>query len=116
MRTYRYVGGARAWVAVGLWLVLSLVAPPVLVAVEFKPALTLPGADLFTNGVVLQLRIEMDPSGMESLRREPREFVRATVKEVGMVHDDVAIHLKGSVGSFREVDDKPDLTLDFNRF
>jgi hypothetical protein len=103
-------------VAVGLWLVLSLVAPPVLVAVEFKPALTLPGADLFTNGVVLQLRIEMDPSGMESLRREPREFVRATVKEEGMVHDDVAIHLKGSVGSFREVDDKPDLTLDFNRF
>ena len=29
---------------------------------------------------------------------------------------DVAIHLKGSIGSFREVDDKPDLTLDFNRF
>ena len=33
-----------------------------------------------------------------------------------MVFTDVALHLKGSVGSFRDVDDKPDLTLDFNRF
>jgi hypothetical protein len=100
--------------AVGL--VLLLLVPPASLAVEFRPAQTLPGADLFTNGAVRQLRIEMAPSGVESLRRDPRQFVRATVKEEGTVYDDVAIHLKGSVGSFREVDDKPDLTLDFNRF
>ena len=105
---------AREWLAVGL--VLLLLVPSASLAVEFRPAQTLPGADLFTNGAVRQLRIEMAPSGVESLRRDPRQFVRATVKEEGTVYDDVAIHLKGSVGSFREVDDKPDLTLDFNRF
>jgi spore coat protein H len=97
-------------------LVLSLVAPPSPRAAEFRPAQTLPGAELFTSGVVRQLRIEIAPSGMKSLRRDPREFVRATAKEEGKVYEDVAIHLKGSIGSFREVDDKPDFTLDFNRF
>jgi hypothetical protein len=96
--------------------VVSLAAPPATSVAEFKPAETLPGAELFTHGAARQLGIEMTPSGMESLRRDPREFVRATVKEEGIVYADVAIHLKGSVGSFREVDDKPDLTLDFNRF
>ena len=114
MKLHQYLSGLRASLAVALTLLL--VAPPAPRAVEFRPAQTLPGADLFTNGAVRQLRIEMAPAGVESLRREPREFVRAIVKEEGMVYDDVAIHLKGSVGSFREVDDKPDLTLDFNRF
>ncbi len=77
---------------------------------------TFPGADLFTNGSVRQIQIEIAPLGMESLRKDPREFVHATLTEQGLVFDDVAIHLKGSIGSFREVDDKPDLTLDFNRF
>ncbi len=79
-------------------------------------AATFPGADLFTNGPVRELQIAIDPQGIRSLRQEPREFVSATVKEGATVFADVAIHLKGSVGSFREVDDKPDLTLDFNRF
>jgi spore coat protein H len=105
---------AWAWLAVGL--VLSLAAPPAPSAAEFRPAETLPGAELFNNGAARQIRIEMTPSAVESLRRDAREFVRATVKEEGMVYADVAIHLKGSVGSFREVDDKPDWTLDFNRF
>src|SRR5262249_9442130 len=32
------------------------------------------------------------------------------------VYSNVAVHLKGSVGSFRPVDDKPSWTLDFCRF
>jgi hypothetical protein len=85
-------------------------------AAELQPAQALPGAELFTNGPIRQLQLEIPPSGLESLRHEAREFVRASVKEEGRVYEDVAIHLKGSVGSFREVDDKPALTLDFNRF
>jgi hypothetical protein len=50
-------------------------------AVDFKPAQALPGADFFTNGSVPQISIQIAPSDIESLRREPREFVRATVKE-----------------------------------
>jgi spore coat protein H len=102
------------WLAAGLGLLL--LARPATLAAEFRPPQTLPGAELFTNGAVRQLRIEISDSGTKSLRQNPREFVRATVKEEGVGYEDVAIHLKGSVGSFREIDDKPDLTLDFNRF
>jgi hypothetical protein len=97
----------RLWKAVGLALLLS--------RREVATA-ALPGADLFTDGPVRRLQIEITPPGINSLREDPREFVSATVKEGETVFDNVAIHLKGSVGSFREIDDKPDLTLDFNRF
>jgi spore coat protein H len=107
-------GGKTLWWTAGL--VLSLVAPPAPRAAAFRPTQTLPGAELFTNDAVRQLRIEIAPPGVESLRRDPREFVRASVKEEGKVYEDVAIHLKGAIGSFREVDDKPDLTLDFKWF
>src|SRR6185369_9004699 len=39
-----------------------------------------------------------------------------TVTEAGVRYDDVAVRLKGSVGSFRPIDDKPSFTLDFARF
>ena len=107
-------GGARAWLAFGFGL--SLIAAATAPAAEYRPGQALPGADLFANGAARQLRIEIAPAGLASLRRDPREFVRATVKEEGTIYDDVAVHLKGSIGSFREVDDKPALTLDFNRF
>jgi len=75
-----------------------------------------PGADLFTNGAIHQLRIDIDPADVARLRREPGEFVRATVRESGEVYAPVAVRLRGSVGSFRPVDDKPGLTLEFQRF
>jgi hypothetical protein len=76
----------------------------------------LPGADLFTDGAVHQLRLDISAADMGSLRQDAREFVRATVNEGATTYQEVAVHLKGSVGSFRPVDDKPDWTLDFNRF
>ena len=76
----------------------------------------LPGSDLFTPGVIPRLRIELEPSAMESLRKEPRGFVVGKVSEGSTNYPKVAVHLKGSTGSFRAVDDKPGLTLDFCRF
>lgn len=75
-----------------------------------------PGTDLFTTGMIPRLRIELEPSAVERLRKEPREFVAGKVSEGSAVYPRVGIHLKGSVGSFRAVDDKPGLTLDFCRF
>jgi len=80
------------------------------------PAATLPGADLFAKGAIPQLRIDLDPAALESLRRHPREFVSATVSEGDTRYPQVGVHLKGSVGSFRRVDDRPALTLDFCQF
>src|SRR5580704_18272591 len=66
---------ATAWLAAGF--ILSIVTPLALMGAEVMPSATFPGADLFTNGTVRQLRIEITPTGVESLRRDPRAFVHA---------------------------------------
>ncbi|MST94059.1 MAG: hypothetical protein EXS33_02095 [Pedosphaera sp.] len=78
-----------------------------------KPA---PGAELFANGVVLHFKIEVSAPELNALRREPRNYARATITEGGKVYKDVAIHVKGAAGSTRSVDDKPALTLSFGKF
>ncbi len=81
-----------------------------------QAAPSLPGADLFKNGPPWKISIQIDPEGMTSLRRAPRQWVRARVTEAGAVYEDVGLHLKGSSGSFRPIDDNPALTLDFSHF
>jgi spore coat protein H len=53
------------------------------------------------------------------LRRDTREYVRATLRERlpdgGSIFTNVGIHLKG-MGSFRPIDQKPALTVKFNKF
>jgi spore coat protein H len=66
---------------------------------------------LFTNSTVLRLRIDISRASANSLRRNPREPVPATVREEGVVYTNVLLHLKGHWGSFRGFDDKPGLTL-----
>jgi len=73
-------------------------------------------SDLFFEGKIPQLRIEIGAAAQDSLRQDPREYVSATVSEGTNIYRQVAVHLKGSIGSFRPLDDKPALTLDFNRF
>jgi hypothetical protein len=75
-----------------------------------------PGADLFTNGPVLRIRIRMTPEDMSRLRNDSRQDVPVTVQEGESVYQRVGVHLKGSTGSFRNLDDKPALTLNFNKF
>lgn len=78
----------------------------------------------FDGPYVPQLRVDVGEAGLASLRKEPRKPVRATVVErVGRgsaahstVYRDVAVHLKGGSGSFRKVDERPCLTLDFRQF
>ena len=72
--------------------------------------------DLFRTGTIPRLRIQMDAAAADSLRSDPREFVSVTVSEGAEVFPQVALHLKGSTGSFRPLDDKPAMTLDFSRF
>ena len=71
----------------------------------------------FTNGGLHKLRLEISPQGLDSLRREPRKPVKAILREDDRVYDEVSVHLKGSAGSFRPVDDpKPGFTLNFTHF
>jgi hypothetical protein len=95
-----------------LWLAVALSGA----ASQAGVALPLPGADLFTNGAVHRIRIDLKAEDMQRLRQDAREFVPATVSSGAMVYSNVAVHLKGSIGSFRPLDDKPAFTLDFCHF
>jgi len=70
----------------------------------------------FKSHPILAIEIEIGPKEMDALRREPRKYVKATVKEGATVFKDVGVHLKGAAGSFRGVDDKPGLTLNMDKF
>jgi hypothetical protein len=71
----------------------------------------------FRNGVVPRLKIEISAPELERLRQQNREYVRCTVIEDDRTrYEHVGIHLKGAAGSFRGIDDKPALTLNFDKF
>ncbi len=81
-----------------------------------------PSAELFTNDAVRHLRIEIGNAEMERLRQhrhnprsnqENRPEVPVTVREGERVFTNVSLHLKGAVGSFRPIDSRPAMTLNF---
>ena len=73
-------------------------------------------AALFKNERVLHIDINLEPKELDALRRKPREYARATLKEGDTVYSDVGIHVKGAAGSFRGIDDRPGLTINMNKF
>jgi hypothetical protein len=82
--------------------------------------------ELFTQRTLPRIQVEIPPEGIAVLREyrwqrdgdsTPRTDVRATIREGNAVYTNVAVHLKGSAGSFRAIDsDKPALTLNFDKF
>lgn len=71
---------------------------------------------LFTNGTLLRLALEISPAQLSSLRNDPRQYVPATLREGTTTYSNIAVHLKGGIGSFRPVDDQPGFTLSLNHF
>jgi len=105
--------------AVGVWWSLPRAAsptPPAAPPAAARKSKPLPGAEIFNQPTLLAFRIELSPETLNALRREPRQYATATVTVDGRVFTNVAIHLKGAAGSFRGVDDRPALTLSFNKF
>lgn len=75
--------------------------------------------ELFDRTNLLRISIRVDAVGMDALRQRQddageRARARAEVSEGGRVYADVSVQLKG-FSSFRPVDDRPSLTLKFNR-
>ena len=52
-----------------------------------------------------QLRIEISPAGLRSLRNEPRTRVSASWHDGSVVITSIVVRVKGHVGSFRSVDE-----------
>jgi spore coat protein H len=70
----------------------------------------------FAKGEPVAFAIEVGQKEADSLRRDPRKYVAATVKEGGKAYKDVAVHLRGSAGSFQGFDGRPGLTLNMDKF
>lgn len=94
---------------------------------ESPPESTPPAAStsadaLFDDVTVPRIEIEIARPGLRALRRtqwghaDERPEARATVREGGVVYRNVALHLKGAAGSFRPVDDRPAMTLKFDKY
>jgi len=75
------------------------------------------GDAFFDDVSIPELRIEIAPAEADKLRAENRTYVEGTLAEQGGEPlDRVGIKLKGAAGSFRDLDDKPALTLNVGKF
>lgn len=93
-------------------------------------------AAFFSSDKVVRIDITVDDAGMEVLRSTPhpwfdrkigegkgpnhlpeKPYVKATVVEDGKVtHRDVGVRLRGGMGSWQKVDEKPGLFLNLDKF
>ena len=87
-------------------------------AADGKPAEVLADreATAFFNGPVAFFGVLLPAQEMQSLREDPRKTVPATVTFGTERYEGVGIHIKGSAGSRRGIDDNPALTLSFGKF
>jgi spore coat protein H len=92
--------------------------PPAAVAQEKKDEKKKdPSEEVFKPaGAVPKFKVTVDADNLRLLKKEPRKHVRCTVQVGNETFEDVAIHLKGAAGSYREWDDRPALTLNFDKF
>src|SRR5262249_55523669 len=63
--------------------------------------------DLFTKAALHVLKINLPDESAQSLRRQPRKYVPATLQEGTILWSNVLVRLKGGAGSFRNLEDKP---------
>lgn len=71
--------------------------------------------ELFLQPKIFDIKIDIPPANLESLKNDPHKYVKATVREGSKLYADVGIRLKGS-GSFQPLEKKPGLTIKFNEF
>ena len=73
-------------------------------------------SDALFSGPVLRFSVDIEPAQMDSLRREPRKSVPATLRSGTNVWESVGVRVKGAAGSTRSIDDLPALTLNVDKF
>jgi spore coat protein H len=87
-----------------------------ILASKAKDGTALIGDDIFKDAFIPTLKIEIPREGTSGLERRPRTYVRATIREGATTYTNVAIRLKGGPGSFRNFDDNPAFTINFEHF
>lgn len=70
----------------------------------------------FVNGEIPSMKIFIEESELNKLRGNLRAYVKCRVLENDKTeYKDVAVKCKGAAGSFRSIDDRPALTLNFDK-
>jgi hypothetical protein len=73
------------------------------------------GDDLFLLPQIVSLKIDIPASGLDALKQDHKEYVKATVAEGGRVLSNVGVRYKGSV-LFGAAEGRPSFTIKFNEF
>lgn len=75
---------------------------------------------LFDEFLIPKFRFEIAEPSLQILRNDPRKYARAALKvatpDGEQAYAEVGVRLKGAAGSFRGVDDRPALTINFDKF
>lgn len=93
-------------------MLFALLVAAVASAFAIQPVSVGAANGLASGPAVHTVRIALGTDGAAALRSDPRRYVRADVTVDGEVFRGARIHLKGSTGSFRKLDEKPSLTID----
>ncbi len=73
------------------------------------------GPDLFAEPKVHDVRIDLSEAAVESLRKDPKRYVKANVQCGGQTFADTGLRLKGSA-AFEGLEKRPGLMLKFDEF
>jgi len=124
MKNHRLLVDRTPFCTLLLWLGFAWAISPGFAATDRPPAKD-EAAAVFHDDPVYRIEIELGEPEMATLREyhwpgpggnpDDRPSVSATVREGTNVYQKVALHLKGSAGSFRSIDSKPGLTLNFSK-
>jgi spore coat protein H len=68
------------------------------------------------KGALPRIKVTLDELNLKLLRQDPRKYVRGTVVIDDQTFQNVGIHVKGAAGSSRDWNDKPALTVNFDKF
>ena len=79
---------------------------------HFKPH----PSDKIFESPIQRFEITLAPPELDSLRREPRKTVPATLRVGSNTWQRVGVRVKGAAGSTRGIDDNPALTLNADKF
>ncbi len=91
------------------WGLVSQAQPPATKPAESRDA-------FFKDAKVVHLKIDLGKQEYQALRNEPRKYAKCTLFDGKNTFKDAGIHLKGAAGSWRDLDDKPGLTLNMDKF
>lgn len=75
-----------------------------------------PARAFFERGEVVTVRLQLRPPERQKLRDKPREYATADLTIGDQLLPEVGIKLKGAAGSYRDVDDRPGLTVHLGKF